>query len=107
MPKNNTNHLRYGGKKERREKLFVIIVYDAAPKRGLKLLKYLRQHLTWIQNSVFEGEVTESHFEKIKSSISSIINKKEDTVIYYAFGSRMYSKRGVIGIEKNETDSFI
>ncbi|HPO55985.1 MAG: CRISPR-associated endonuclease Cas2 [Ignavibacteriaceae bacterium] len=87
--------------------MYVIIVYDAAPKRGIKLLKYLRTQLIWVQNSVFEGEVTESNFEKIKSSIKSIINIKEDTVIYYAFGSRMYSKRGVIGAEKNELDTFI
>ncbi|OGV86092.1 MAG: CRISPR-associated endonuclease Cas2, partial [Melioribacter sp. RIFOXYB12_FULL_38_5] len=40
--------------------MYLIIVYDAGPKKGIKLLKYLRRHLLWVQNSVFEGEVTES-----------------------------------------------
>ena len=88
--------------------MYIILVYDIiAQKRGTKLLKYLRQHLTWVQNSVFEGDVTPASFEIIKSGINEIINKEKDSVIYYSFESMSYSKRGVIGIEKNETDSFI
>lgn len=83
------------------------MVYDAAPKRGVKLLKFLRQHLIWIQNSVFEGEVTEAQFEIIKKGIKDRINKEKDSVIIYEFDSKNYSKREVLGIERNETDSFI
>lgn len=87
--------------------MYVIIVYDAAPKRGVKLLKYLRQHLNWVQNSVFEGEVTESEFEKIKHGIKEIINEKVDSVIYYVLESQNYHERGIIGVERNEIDTFI
>ncbi|MFA3783400.1 CRISPR-associated endonuclease Cas2 [Melioribacteraceae bacterium 4301-Me] len=87
--------------------MYIILVYDAAPKRGTKLLKYLRQHLTWVQNSVFEGEVTESEFEIIKKGIKDIINEKADSVIYYTFESQNYYERGIMGVEKNDLDSFI
>lgn len=87
--------------------MYIILVYDAAPKRGAKLLKFLRQHLIWIQNSVFEGEVTDSAYEKIRGGIKEIINLKEDSVILYTFASKNYSERTVIGVEKNEIDSFI
>ncbi len=87
--------------------MYIIVVYDAAPKRGVKLLKFLRQHLIWIQNSVFEGEVTESGFARIKSGISEIINKEKDSIIIYQFDSQNYTNRQVLGVEKNETDSFI
>lgn len=87
--------------------MYIIIVYDAAPKRGAKILKYLRQHLNWVQNSVFEGEVTESEFETIKHGIKEIINEKVDSVIYYAFETQNYYERGILGIEKNDLDSFI
>ena len=87
--------------------MYTIIVYDAAPKRGTKLLKFLRQHLIWIQNSVFEGEVTEAQFEIIKKGIKDIINTEKDSVIYYVYDSMNYTKRGVLGVERNETDSFI
>ncbi len=87
--------------------MYVIIVYDAAPKRGAKLLKYLRQHLNWVQNSVFEGEVTEGEFENIKYGIKQIINEKVDSVIYYVYESQNYHERGIIGVEKNEIDTII
>lgn len=87
--------------------MYIIIVYDAEPKRGAKLLKYLRQHLIWVQNSVFEGEVTEAECTIILSSIKDIINKEKDSVLYYIFDSMNYIERGIIGIERNETDSFI
>ena len=87
--------------------MYVIVVYDTGPKRGVKLLKYLREHLIWVQNSVFEGEVTEAGFEIIKKGIKERINNEKDSVIYYLFDSPNYTERGVLGIEKNETDSFI
>ncbi len=87
--------------------MYTIIIYDAAPKRGTKILKFLRKHLIWIQNSVFEGNVTEAQFEVIKKGIKEIINKEKDSVIIYKFDSQNYTDRDVIGIEKNETDSFI
>ncbi len=88
--------------------MYIILVYDIiSPRRGTKLLKFLRQHLIWIQNSVFEGEVTESGFASIKATIKELINKEKDSVIIYQFDSRNYTNREVIGIEKNETDSFI
>jgi len=87
--------------------MYVIIVYDVAPKRGVKVLKFLRQYLTWVQNSVFEGEITESVFEVIKSGLKSLINKEKDSIIYYKFDSKNYTDRKVIGIERNDTDTFI
>ena len=87
--------------------MYVIIVYDAAPKRGAKLLKFLRQHLIWIQNSVFEGDVTESQFEMIRKGIKDRINKEKDSIILYQFDSQSYTEREVIGVERNRTDSFI
>lgn len=87
--------------------MYVIVVYDAGPKKGTKLLKYLRRHLLWVQNSVFEGEVTESEFERMKKEIKEIINTKKDGIIYYTLGSKDYLARGIIGVEKNDTDSFI
>lgn len=87
--------------------MYIIMVYDAKPKRGVKLLKFLRQHITWVQNSVFEGEITESGFEKIKTRIKEIINKEEDSVIFYTFDSGNYKARGVLGVEKNDLDTFI
>lgn len=87
--------------------MYIILVYDVAPKRGAKILKFLRQRLIWVQNSVFEGEITDSGFETIKSGIKEIINSEEDSIIFYTFDSLSYTKRQIIGKEKNPTDTFI
>lgn len=88
--------------------MYLIIVYDViSQKRGTKLLKFLRQNLHWVQNSVLEGEVTESGYERIMAGIKEIINKDKDSIIYYTFDSMNYTKRGVIGVEKNQLDTFI
>ena len=39
--------------------MYIILVYDIGEKRVGKMLKLCRQYLSWIQNSVFEGEITE------------------------------------------------
>jgi CRISPR-associated protein Cas2 len=63
--------------------------------------------LSWVQNSVFEGEVTEATNAKIVSGIKDIINTKVDSIVYYTFDSKNYTERTVYGIEKSEIDSFV
>ena len=40
--------------------MYVIVVYDVGEKRVGKMLKLCRQYLCWIQNSVFEGALSEA-----------------------------------------------
>ena len=46
--------------------MYVILVYDIGEKRVGKMLKLCRKYLNWIQNSVFEGEITEVKLEELK-----------------------------------------
>ena len=39
--------------------MYVIAMYDVGQIRVGKMLKLCRRYLNWIQNSVFEGEITE------------------------------------------------
>lgn len=87
--------------------MYVILVYDAAPRRGNKVLKYLRKKLNWVQNSVFEGELTEASFLEMKKDLGKLINKDYDSIIYYVFDSKNYFERGIIGIEKTDLNIII
>lgn len=87
--------------------MYIIIVYDVSPRRGPKLLKLLRQYLIWVQNSVFEGEITPANYEILKFEIREIINLRADSIVIYEFDSRSYTSRKIIGLEKNKTDAFI
>ena len=87
--------------------MYCIIVYDVEQKRVNKVCKFLRKYLFWIQNSVFEGEVKESDFLKIKNGIEKLINKKKDSIIIFSFGRPKWIKREIIGIERGDISQFI
>jgi len=57
--------------------MYIIMVYDVNQKRVNKVLNTARKYLEWIQNSVLEGEITESKFERLKREIELIIEKKK------------------------------
>lgn len=80
--------------------MYVIMVYDVNEKRVNKVLKIGRKYLNWIQNSVLEGEITIAKFEKLKMELLNIINKDEDSIIFYILRTTMYSKREIIGLSK-------
>jgi len=80
--------------------MFLIMVYDIKEERVNKVLKVGRKYLNWIQNSVLEGEITGAKFFKLKSELNKIIKKEEDSVIFYIFRTKNYSRREVMGKEK-------
>jgi len=85
--------------------VYVVIVYDVGVSRVNKVKKFLRQHLNWVQNSVFEGEVTRAEFERIKAGILDLIDEDEDSVIIYRL--RSMPKRETFGVEKNPLEDVI
>jgi CRISPR-associated protein Cas2 len=76
------------------------MVYDVNEKRVNKVLKIGRKYLNWIQNSVLEGEITVAKYEKLKMELLNLINKDEDSVIFYILRTTLYSKREIIGLTK-------
>lgn len=87
--------------------MFAILVYDIGEKRVGKVLKKCRGYLTWVQNSVFEGEISEANLKKLKVELNSIMNKKEDSVLIYTFMNTKYSTRDNMGVIKNQQDIFL
>jgi len=87
--------------------MYVIIVYDIKVERVNKVKGFLRKHLYWIQNSVFEGEVTKSELEEIKTGLKDIIEKDSDSVIIYRFRTADAFDRKVLGVEKSPIDGII
>ena len=85
--------------------MYVVIVYDVNVSRVNKVKKFLRQYLHWVQNSVFEGEITLAEFERIKEGILSLIDENEDSVVIYKLRSK--PKRESLGVEKNPLEDII
>ena len=74
------------------------MVYDVNEKRVGKALKISRKYLNWVQNSVFEGEITKAKLVKLKTEMKNLINKDEDSVIFYELRSTSYTNRDIIGL---------
>ena len=87
--------------------MYVIIVYDVNEKRVAKVLKLLRKYLNWIQNSVFEGELTEGKFKELKMELKRIIKLEEDSVLIFKFKTKKAFKKEIIGQERNSIDTFL
>jgi CRISPR-associated protein Cas2 len=67
--------------------LYVIVVYDVGIERVDSVRHILKRYLTWIQNSVFEGEISMGKLEEMRILISYIINKEKDSVIVYSLNN--------------------
>lgn len=87
--------------------MFIILVYDFGEKRVGKALKICRKYLHWVQNSVFEGEVSQANFLKLKKELELLMEADEDSIILYTFRSQKYSKREIMEIEKGNVDFII
>lgn len=87
--------------------MYVILVYDVGVKRVGKMLKLCRQYLNWIQNSVFEGELSEAKLRELKYKISGIIEKDEDSVIIFTNKMGYNMNREIVGKERMSIDNFL
>lgn len=87
--------------------MYVVIVYDIGVERVSKVCKSLRRRLTWVQNSVFEGEISEADFAKIQDDLSRIINKERDSVLFYCINNPKGWEKRVLGQERAPTDTFL
>jgi CRISPR-associated protein Cas2 len=87
--------------------MYLILVYDVGQKRVGKVCKTLRKHLNWVQNSVFEGEVSEADLRKIQMEIEPIVELDEDSLMFYCINNPKGWHKMVLGQEKLSTDTFL
>jgi CRISPR-associated protein Cas2 len=77
--------------------MFVIFTYDVNAKRDAKVMKTCKKYLNHIQNSVFEGMISDAKLERLKSEVERIIDKNTDSVCIYKIGSIKYTSKERIG----------
>lgn len=87
--------------------MYVILVYDIGERRVAKMLKLCRQYLNWIQNSVFEGEITEVKLKELQMRAKEMMKLEEDSLIVFKSRNEKWLEKEIVGKEKNELDTFI
>ena len=87
--------------------MYVILTYDFNEKRVQKALNTCRKYLKWVQNSVFEGEISFAKLEKLKWELQKLMDDSEDSVRIYVLRDKRYVSTEIMGKEKDEDYGFI
>jgi CRISPR-associated protein Cas2 len=84
--------------------MYIILVYDIGEKRVAKMLKLCRQYVNWIQNSVFEGEISEPKLKELKLRAMEVMDIKTDSLIIFYTRQEKWLEKEVVGKEKSSLD---
>ncbi len=87
--------------------MHAILVYDISTERIDAVRVTTKQYLNWIQNSVFEGEITKANLEELKAKISGLMNIDEDSILIFTINNSKWLEKTVLGIERNKIDNII
>ncbi|MCS3635995.1 CRISPR-associated protein Cas2 [Salinibacter ruber] len=83
--------------------MYFIAAYDIDERRVGKMLKIFRRYLTWVQNSVFEGELTEAQYAKLKGEAEELMDSETDSVIFWNLRAEEYCDKETLGRERGTT----
>ncbi len=87
--------------------MYVILVYDVGETRVGKMLRLCRRYLSWIQNSVLEGNLSKAQLRELKMQIDDIIDKDEDSVILFSSRLEYSMDKEILGKERMSVDNFL
>ncbi|WP_124101122.1 CRISPR-associated endonuclease Cas2 [Ruminococcus sp. Marseille-P6503] len=92
--------------------MYVILVYDIAmDEKGKKILpkvyKICKQYLFHIQNSVFEGEISEPGLAAMKNKLNQYLRKESDSLIVFRSRNEKWLKKEFWAKEDDSTSVFI
>ena len=87
--------------------MYVIAVYDVGAERTQRMLKIGRKYLTWIQNSVLEGELTELQLAQMVDEMRAVMVEGYDSLILFKNRDARWLEKEVVGEERGSTDQFL
>jgi CRISPR-associated protein Cas2 len=83
--------------------MYFVAAYDVDERRVGKMLKIFRRYLTWVQNSVFEGELTEAQYAELKAEAEALMDPDTDSVIFWNVRDEKFCDRETLGVERGTT----
>lgn len=91
--------------------MYVILVYDIkGDDNGQKVLaktfKICKRYLTYIQNSVFEGELSEAQILQLQYELKNIVRKELDSVILFKSRNNRWLEKEFWANQEDKTSNF-
>lgn len=92
--------------------MYVILVYDIKSDDGgakalSKTFKICKKYLTHIQNSVFEGELSEAQLLKLKMELKPEIREDRDSIIVFKSRNEKWVPKEMWGVQDDKTSNFL
>lgn len=87
--------------------MFVILTYDVGEKRVNKVRKSLKKYLTWTQNSVFEGQISDGKMHKCLAEVNKLLDSEVDSLYIYVIKNIHNVQKQVVGQEKSYDELFL
>jgi CRISPR-associated protein Cas2 len=87
--------------------MYIILVYDISLKdpkgSGVmrKVFKKCKEFLNHVQNSVFEGELTEGQVMQLKYELKEFIREDKDSIIFFSSREEEWLNKEILGLNKN------
>jgi CRISPR-associated protein Cas2 len=86
--------------------MHVVITYDISEdKRRTKIHKVLKSYGQWMQFSVFECDLTETQYARLRLRLSKLIKPDQDSIRFYFLCACCKDKVERIGGEQVRDDS--
>ena len=87
--------------------MYIILAYDVGEERVNRARKLVRRYLPRVQNSVFEGDISESKLDKLKSQLESVLELDRDSVLIWVLRDAKWVDRQTLGCEKLPVDNML
>lgn len=92
--------------------MYIILVYDIkvdekGPRVLNKVFKICKKYLCHVQNSVFEGEITEAQLFSLKKEIDKVIRNDRDSLIVFKCRNEKWIPKEMWGLKEDRTSNFL
>lgn len=92
--------------------MYVVLVYDISQegngaRRWSRIFKICKKYLSHIQDSVFEGELSNAQLESLKQELNRYIDKELDSVILFKSRQEKWLDKEFWGKEDDLTSFFL
>ena len=91
--------------------MYIILIYDIITDENSSrtlnnVFKICKRYLSHVQKSVFEGELSQFEYMKMKSELSEYIRVDKDSVIVYIMRNKNWTEKEFLGIVEDKTSNF-
>ncbi len=91
--------------------MYIVLVYDIiSDEEGAKVsrnvFKICKKYLTNVQKSVFEGNLTELNYMKLKMELNRYIRKDRDSLLVFKSRDERWLEKEFLGMIDDKTSNF-